>query len=112
LQLFETNPTFRDKYIVILYTFRLAQLRISIRCLVDTGASGYTFIDETFARNHGLTFHALRYPRVVRGFNGQPLLTGLITHLAEAIIAVQGHVERIFFHVTRLEQYPVVLGLP
>ena len=112
MQLFETDPTFRDKHMVILCTFRLAQLRISIRCLVDTGASGYAFINETFARNHGLTFHALRYPRIVRGFDGQPSSTGLITHLAEAIMAVQGHVERIFFHVTGLEQYPVVLGLP
>ncbi len=112
LQLFETDPIFRDKHMVISCTLRLAQSRIVVRSLVDTGASGYAFIDKSFARNHGLAFHALRYPRIVRGFDGQPSSTGRITHLAEAILVIQGHVERMFFHVTSLQQYPVVLGLP
>ena len=97
---------------VISYTLRLAQSRIVIRSLVDTGASGYAFIDKSFARNHGLVFYALRYPCIVRGFDGQPSSTGRITHLAEAILVIQGHVERMFFYITSLQQYPVVLGLP
>ena len=112
LQLFETDPSFRDRHMVVTCKLRLAQFRISTQCLIDTGASGYAFMDQNFALQNNLVLHRLRHPRVIRAFDGEPSSSGYVTHLAEAIMDIQGHVERIFFHLTGLKQYTIVLGLP
>ena len=69
-------------------------------------------IDKSFAQHHDLPLHPLTYPRRLRGFDGQPALTGDITHVAETILALGNHVEKLFLYVTGLNQYPIVLGLP
>ena len=97
---------------VVSCILRQAQSRIPALALIDSGASAYAFIDKTFAQNHRLPLHPLQYPRRLRGFDGQAALTGDITHVAETTMALGGHIERLFFYVTGLKQYPVVMGLP
>ena len=97
---------------VVSCILRQAQSRIPALALIDSGASAYAFIDKTFAQNHRLPLHPLKYPRRLRGFDGQAALTGDITHVAETTMALGGHIERLFFYVTGLNQYPIVMGLP
>ena len=110
--MFETDTSFRDRHMVISCKLRQAQSRIQTRCLIDTGASGYAFMDQDFAHQNHFALHRLQYPRIIRAFDGQPSSSGHITHLAEVIMDIQGHVERAFFYLTGLKQYPIVLGLP
>lgn len=97
---------------VVSCILRQAQSRIPSLALVDSGASAYAFIDKTFAQINQLPLHPLKYPRRLRGFDGQAALTGDITHVAETTMALGGHIERLFFYVTGLNQYPIVMGLP
>ena len=91
---------------------RQAQSRISALILIDCGASAYAFIDKTFAQQHNFPQHQLKYPRRLQGFDGQPALTGNITHVVETTMAIGTHIERLFLFVTGLKYYPIVLEYP
>ncbi len=97
---------------VVSCTLRQAQSRISALILIDCGASAYAFIDKTFAQQHNFPQHQLKYPRRLQGFDGQPALTGNITHVVETTMAIGNHIERLFLFVTGLKHYPIVLGHP
>ena len=91
---------------------RRFQARIKALVLIDSGASGYSFIDKEFAQLHDLPLHSLKYPRILRGFDGRAALTGSITHVAEVTMDLHGHVEKLFMYVTGLRHHPIVLGHP
>ena len=97
---------------VISCTLRYAQSRIPALTLIDCGASAYAFIDKSFAQHHDFPQHQLKYPRRLQGFDGQPTLTGNITHVVETTMAIGNHIERLFLFVTGLKHYPIVLGHP
>ncbi len=97
---------------VISCTLRYAQSRIPALTLIDCGASAYAFIDKSFAQQYNFPQHQLKYPRRLQGFDGQPALTGNITHVVETTMAIGNHIERLFLFVTGLKHYPIVLGHP
>ena len=88
-----------------------AQYRVPALTLVNSEASAYAFIDKSFAQHHDLPLHPLTYPRRLCEFNGQPALTGDITHVAETILALGNYVEKLFLYVISLNQYLIILGL-
>lgn len=82
-----------------------------IHSLVDTGCSGYAFIDTAHARAHQLPFFPLVKPRPLRGFDG--VVSQYVTHYTRASMNLSGHHEvSMFFYITRLDHYAVILGLP
>lgn len=78
--------------------------------MIDSGASGYAFIDSTFAQSHSLPLHTLRYPRRLDVADGSPISSGSITHLAELRLSVANHHESAHCFVTKLGHYPIILG--
>ena len=50
LTLFETDETFRDSHMAISCILRRFQNKIKALILVESSASGYSFIDQDFAR--------------------------------------------------------------
>ena len=97
---------------VVSCILRQAQSRVPALALIDSDASAYAFMDKSFAQQHHLPLHSLTHPRRLRGFDGQAALTGDITHVAESTMVLDGHIERLFFYVTGLSQYLIVMGLP
>ena len=112
LTLFENNETFKDSHIVVSCILRRLQARIRALILIDSGASGYLLIYKEFAHLHQFPLHPLKYPRRLLGFDGQPALTGNITHVAEVTMDLNRHIEKLFLYVTGLRHYPIVLGHP
>ena len=112
LTLFENDETFNDSHMVVSCILRRLQARIRALILVDCGTSGYSFIDKEFAHLYQFPLHPLKYPRRLLGFDGQPALTGNITHVAEVTMDLNGHIEKLFLYVTELRHYPIVLGHP
>ncbi|KAH0604200.1 uncharacterized protein H6S33_007231 [Morchella sextelata] len=80
--------------------------------LIDTGASGYAFIDESFARHNKLTMTPLKIPRHVDVIDGRPIKSGKITHIVDISLDIHGHREIVPCFVTKLGHYPIVMGIP
>jgi len=88
------------------------KINVNLSVLIDTGAIGYAFIDDSFAQRHSLPCFSLSEICTLQGFDDQPAVSGPITHYALAKLRVPSEeFEETLFYVTQLSQFPVVLGL-
>jgi transposase InsO family protein len=85
---------------------------ISSHALVDCGATGFSFIDENFARQHGWDLIPLHEPRVLEVIDGRRISSGTITHVVKLPFSIGDHSEVLIAFVTNLGHYPLVLGIP
>ncbi|KAH0603989.1 uncharacterized protein H6S33_007020 [Morchella sextelata] len=88
------------------------KISIQTHALIDTGCSGFTFIDETFARHNSLPFLPLKSPRTIEVIDERPISSGQITHLCYLPLSIDSHYETIPLFVTKLGSYPLILGIP
>lgn len=100
------------KHLVVSCSLTTNDQKISTIALIDCGATGYSFVDRKFARHHNLPTHPLDHPRQLEVIDGRPIATGDVTHLATAMLNIQGHNETLPMFVTKLGHYPLVLGIP
>ena len=61
---------------------QFGEATVQTRALIDCGASGFSFVDEGFARHHSLPMTPLQQPRVVEVIDGRPISSGDIHYLA------------------------------
>lgn len=85
------------------------------KALIDTGATGYAFIDESTAHSVcellDISPVALQKPKALRGFDGK--LVPSITHAIYPTLQVQDHIETTCpLLITNLGQHPIILGKP
>ena len=80
--------------------------------LVDSGANGIAFIDQTFVRNNKIPLRRLRKPRRLEVVDGRQSAAGLITDMVLLPVEFRGHRESLPCFVTKLSQNPIVLGIP
>ena len=85
-----------------------------LKALVNTGATGYGFIDEKVAQQVctalGIEPLPLLKPKPIRGYDGQ-FSKRPITHAIYPSLKVQDHTERTApLLITTLGQHPVILG--
>ena len=57
-----------------------------VHSLVDTGCSGFAFMDIAYARAYQLPFFVLPKPRPLRGFNGN--IETYVTHYTLSLIHI------------------------
>ena len=89
---------------------RQVQSRIHALVLIDSETFAYAFIDKFFAQYYNLSLHLLIYSRRFREFDDQIVLTSDITHVVKIIMTLEEHIEKLFFYVTRLNQYFIVMS--
>ena len=85
---------------------------IKSHALLDCGATAYAFIDEDFSRRDNFPLYCLHTPRTLHVIDGRPSSSGAITHITKACLRIREHQEDIPMLVTKLGQYPIVLGIP
>ncbi|KAH0613409.1 uncharacterized protein H6S33_005295 [Morchella sextelata] len=90
----------------------LSRNKDHLHALVDTGATGYGFIDASFAHSCGYSTEQLPTPRQLQVIDGRPIASGAITHSCKLRLEVGAHMEGISLFVTQLGDAKVVLGLP
>ena len=79
--------------------------------LLDTGCSGYMFMDLAHARAQKLPIYTLSRPRPLRAFDGT--FTNPVTQYTRVAVNIKGHFEKsVFMFLTRLDHYPIIIGLP
>lgn len=100
------------QHLVVTCNIAIGAAQISTVALVDCGATGFAFIDESFARHHHLPLHRLSHPRNLEVIDGRPIDSGPITHVAKFPLNIHGHKENLIAFVTKLGHYPIVLGIP
>jgi len=96
---------------IVFCIFRQAQSRVSALALIDSDAFAYAFMNKSFAQQHHLSLHSLKHSRRLREFDDQAALTNDITHVAEFTMILDEYIERLFFYVTELNQYFIVIDL-
>lgn len=80
--------------------------------MIDSGATGRAFIDETFTQKYDLAFHVLESPRYVSVVDGRRIASGAITHTVRVPVVLGGHSKMLQMFVTKLGRYPIILGIP
>lgn len=80
--------------------------------MIDTGATGYAFIDFSFTQEHLLELYPTK-PRRLQVIDGRPSSAGDITQAVKADLSISSHVEpEMPLFVTKLGRFPIVLGMP
>jgi predicted aspartyl protease len=79
---------------------------------IDSGATGFAFIDKEFATFHGLPLYSLKDTRELEVIDGRPIESGLVTAITKVKLTIDKHVEEVPMFVTKLRHYPAVLGIP
>jgi len=99
------------KHSVITCTLTVNNQEIPTHALIDCGATGIAFMDQDFARHHQIPLQGLKEKRQVEVIDGRPIESGDITHVAKVEMRIQDHQEQLPMLVTKLGQYPIVLGI-
>ena len=91
----------------------ISDLTIPTYALLDTGAEGKCFVDQSWARQHNLPLLPLRHPFNIEVFDGRTAESGMCTQFVRAQLRIQDHVQKnAMLFVTQLAHYPIVLGMP
>jgi len=96
---------------IVFCILRQAQSRVFALALIDSEVSAYVFMNKFFAQQHHLFLHQLIHSRRLREFDDQVALIDDITHVVEITMILDEHIERLFFYVTELSQYFIVMSL-
>ena len=73
--------------------------KLGTLALLDSGASA-CFLDEEFAKHHNIPLVQKAKPIHVEVIDGQPLLSGSVTHKSEPIeVAFKGHNSHVVFYI-------------
>ena len=100
------------EHLIVTCTLSNCEEKIRTHALIDTGATGFSFIDENFASHHHLPLLPLKNPRKLEVIDGRPIASGVITHITKVRLNINQHAEEIPMFVTKLGHYPIVLGIP
>jgi predicted aspartyl protease len=82
------------KYFIINYKFIIFNSKVVSEVLIDTGGSGYIFVDLKFAQKHVLPLKPLEIPRTLNVFDGSETVAGKVTHIALLDLKIGGHTSR------------------
>ena len=89
----------------------IGTIRIKTYVLIDCGASGFAFVDSSFAHHHRIPLALIKNPRILELADGRPVSSGKLTHLARLNLDIASHSEPANLLVTSLGHYPIVLGI-
>ncbi len=88
------------------------KINVNLSVLIDINVINYAFIDDSFAQRHFLLCFSLSEICILQKFDDQSVVFNLITHYALVKLQVSSKkLEEIFFYVTQLSQFSVVLNL-
>jgi hypothetical protein len=78
-------------YLIVMCTLHNQGNVIKSHALIDCSTTGYTFIDEDYARRHHLSLYLPKSPRNLTIIDGRPVTSGAITHTTCTYLAIQNH---------------------
>jgi hypothetical protein len=100
------------KHLVITCTLTVNNQEIPTHALIDCGATGIAFMDYDFACHHQIPLQELKKKKQVEVSERRLIESGDITHIAKVGMKIQNHKEQLPMFITKLGDYPIVLGIP
>ena len=100
------------RHLVVTCSISFGDSVIQTYALIDCGATGFCFVDESFVRHHSLPRIPLNKPRSLEVIDGRPIASGDITHLSKVGMTIADHHEQLPMFITKLGHCPIVLGIP
>ena len=88
-----------------------AQSRIFALALIDSEVFAYVFMNKFFTQQHHLLLHQLTHSCRLQEFDDQVALIDKIIHVIEITMILDEHIKRLFFYVTELSQYLIIMSL-
>ena len=83
-------------------TLSYNETSINTHAFIDTGATGYAFIDKDFVSTHNIPTLELKKLRIIELIDGWTISSGKVTHLAHSTVKIQSHTELASFFITKL----------
>lgn len=81
--------------------------------MIDSGATGFAYMDEEFAISHGLSRTPLEHKYELEVFDGRTAQSGAVTDPVIGDMIIDQHTEtQVPYFLTKLGHYPIVLGIP
>jgi len=99
-------------HLVLPCEVQVAKGQLPATALIDSGANGISFVDESFVHDNDLVLKPLRKPCSLEVVAVRQSIAGQITHLVRLPIEIQRHKEVLPCFVTKLGQQPIILGIP
>ncbi|KAI1000918.1 hypothetical protein K3495_g7280 [Podosphaera aphanis] len=84
--------------------------KIETSAFIDSGGNDFGFIDTIFVQDHSLPISQLSVPRVLRVVDRRKSASGMVTHIVTLSLKIDNHQETARLFVTKLGQYPLILG--
>jgi len=100
------------KHLFIAATLRNGDHSTQTPAMIDTGTTGFPFIDENFVRQHKFPHYRLNPPQDLEVIDGRPIKSSQITHLTKISCQTQDHTEMLPAFITKLGHFSLVLGIP
>jgi len=100
------------EHLFVAATLRNGDHSIQTPAMIDTGATGFAFIDENFVCQHKLPHYRLNPAQDLKVIDGRPIESGQITHLTKISGQIQDHTEMLPAFITKLGHFSLVLGIP
>ncbi len=96
---------------IVFCILRQAQSKVSALALINSDVFAYIFMNKSFTQQHRLFLHLLTHSRRLWEFDDQVALIDDITHVVEFTMILDEHVKKLFFYVTELNQYLIIMSL-
>lgn len=84
--------------------------KIESSCMIDCGATSQ-FMDYEFALKKGIPIQRKKIPEVLTLVDGQKSAAGNLIYEATVLITIGLHSETVTFQLTKIEKYPMILGM-
>jgi len=80
--------------------------------MIDTGTTGFAFIDENCVRQHKFPRYRLNPPRDLEVIDGRPIESSQITHLTKISCQIQDQTKMLPAFIAELVHFSLGLGIP
>jgi hypothetical protein len=99
-------------HLIVPCTLSDHDLRIDTHALIDCRCTGYSFMNDEFARQHNFPRYQLKNPKTVKVIHGRPISSGDITEYVHIDCTIGDHHEKLVAYVASIGHYPLILGIP
>jgi len=96
---------------IVFCILRQAQSKVFTLALIDSEVFAYVFMNKFFTQQHHFLLHQLIHSCRLREFDDQVTLINDITYVVEITMILDEHIEKLFFYVTELSQYLIIMNL-